>query len=254
MKKQEEFFINNKTNPNSVAESKEKIYYVPLSQLLDNPLNKINEKYDTEEDHKKLCDSIFVQGLKLPISVTKTNGNYLIQSGHRRKKAIQDLLNQDKTIMFEDKTITAENIPVLITKEFKTDFEQFMSIVAFNAQRTGNRERDKEIAKEQLKLLRKFEEDGYMFEGRKRDIIAKNLGVSGRTVGRWTDTSKKKKNNKELAGERLIKTIESLTRKVTKKNFVISEEDRATLVKKLTLLTVYLSERKDTGHLSRKEK
>lgn len=254
MKKQDEFFINNNTNPDSVTESKGKIYYVPLSQLIDNPLNKINEKYDTEDDLKKLCDNILVQGLKVPLSVTKTNDNFLIQSGHRRKKAILELLNKKETIMFEDRVVSFESIPVLITKEYKTDFEQFMSILAFNTQRTGNKERDKEVAKEQLKLLKKFEEDGYKFEGRKRDIIARNLGVSGRTVGRWTDTSKKKKNNKELAGEKLIKTIESCIEKVTKKKLIITEEERETLIKKLTLLTVYLSERKDAGQMSRKEK
>lgn len=242
--KKDIFNINNTESFDSVEKNKGKIYYIPLSSLIENKLNDINEKYDTKDDFEKLCSSIIEYGLRTPLAVTKANDNYLIQSGHRRKKALQELFKNGEKIYFNSVELTPESIPVLITKEYKNEFDQFASLQSFNIQRTTNKERNIELAKRQKQILEKLEKEGYKFEGRKRDIIGRMFNVSGKTIDRWTE------GKKVSIGEQIIRNLVNSKNKIIKNKTSISKQEFSKIEKEIkSLEEVVLA---DAGHVSRK--
>ena len=81
--------LNNNVDPNSINDAKkDKIYYYPINSLTKNPLNAIYEADDTPEELLELKESILLNGLQQPITVSRSGDSLVVMSGHRRCKVM----------------------------------------------------------------------------------------------------------------------------------------------------------------------
>lgn len=148
------------------------IKMLPLEQLHDNPEN----FYDLS-DLDTLVEDIDRQGLKTPLYVVPDDDNgYTVISGHRRKAAVQQLINNGK--------YGTDKLPCYIGVK-KGEAETMLDLIMLNA--TSRVISDSETVKQCEKLeevFRQLETDGKKVQGRMRDKIAAALNVSPAQVGK----------------------------------------------------------------------
>lgn len=148
------------------------IKMLPVDQLHDNPEN----FYDLS-DLDTLVEDIDRQGLKTPLYVVPDDENgYMVISGHRRKAAVQELIDRGK--------YGTDKLPCYIGVK-KNEAEAMLDLIMLNA--TTRVISDAETVKQCEKLeevFKKLEADGKKVQGRMRDKIAAALNVSPAQVGK----------------------------------------------------------------------
>lgn len=148
------------------------IKMLPIEQLHDNA----NNFYDVSE-LEILADDIDRQGLKTPLYVVPTaEDGYTIISGHRRKAAVQLLIDAGK--------YTSGKLPCYIGKE-KSNVEMTLDLIMLNA--TARIISDADMMKQYQELescYKQLEADGKKIGGRMREKIAAAMQVSPAQVGK----------------------------------------------------------------------
>lgn len=230
--------LNNNVDPNSINDAKkDKIYYYPINSLTKNPLNAIYEADDTPEELLELKESILLNGLQQPITVSRSGDSLLVMSGHRRCKAMWELFKEGRTVYFNGKELNVNSVPLIIQAEYKTEEEQFNALVASNKYRTIKPSTTSKIIEKAKVYYDERTAAGVVEKGRTRDKIGKLAGVSGRTVDRYL----KKIDNPEA--DAIIKKVNSMTsyiKKVNPCNFPNME--RTNIRDALTKLGIAVSE------------
>lgn len=148
------------------------IKMLPVEQLHNNPEN----FYDLS-DLDTLVEDIDRQGLKTPLYVVPNEDNgYTVISGHRRKAAVQELIDSGK--------YGTDKLPCYIGVK-KNEAETMLDLIMLNA--TTRVISDAETVKQCEKLeevFKQLEADGKKVQGRMRDKIAAALNVSPAQVGK----------------------------------------------------------------------
>ncbi|MCM1062640.1 MAG: ParB N-terminal domain-containing protein [Eubacterium sp.] len=148
------------------------IKMLPIDQLHEN-----SENFYDISDLDTLIEDIDRQGLKTPLYVVPDdNGEYTIISGHRRRAAVQELINGGK--------YGTDKLPCYIGSR-KSEAETMLDLIMLNA--TSRVISDAETVKQCEKLEEVFktlEADGKKVQGRMRDKIAAALNVSPAQVGK----------------------------------------------------------------------
>lgn len=148
------------------------IKMLSVDQLHDNPEN----FYDLSE-LDTLVEDIDRQGLKTPLYVVPDDDDgYIIISGHRRKAAVQELIDSGK--------YGTDKLPCYIGVK-KNEAETMLDLIMLNA--TTRVISDAETVKQCEKLeevFKQLEADGKKIQGRMRDKIAAALNVSPAQVGK----------------------------------------------------------------------
>lgn len=144
------------------------------------PINQLHENSDNFydiSDLDTLVDDIDRQGLKTPLYVIPNDhGEFTIISGHRRKAAVQELINRGK--------YGTDKLPCYIGSR-KSEAETMLDLIMLNA--TTRVISDAETIKQCEKLeeiFKQLEADGKKVQGRMRDKIAATLNVSPAQVGK----------------------------------------------------------------------
>lgn len=162
-----------------LATNEFKITYISINDIIE------NEKNDgfSMEEIEDLKISILEVGLEQNLVVKELgNGKYKLLSGHRRFRALQELVNAGN-----DKF---KNIPCVIKNLAKIDlpldeeFKELYAIATTNAEVRKNTPADLKKLMEMLsKVYDKLKENGYKNLGKRRDYLADKLGISSRTIG-----------------------------------------------------------------------
>ena len=155
---------------------REQIEYIRLDQLQGDPNN-----FYQLSDIEKLADNIQLCGLQQPIRVRPVPGaveQYMIVSGHRRRKAVEMLAREEPERWRE--------VPCIVEDDTVSPSLQQLRLIFANANtRTMTAAEISEQAEQVKNLLYKLkEEEGYEFPGRMRDHVAEVVGVSKSKLAR----------------------------------------------------------------------
>ncbi|MFV0503233.1 MAG: ParB/RepB/Spo0J family partition protein [Lachnospirales bacterium] len=162
-------------------EKKFAIINIPISKIVPNE----NNFYSVKEI-EKLKTSIKAIGLKhnLVVSQNKDTNTYTIISGHRRYKAMQELIADGEDI---------GTIPCKI--EDITELEQKLTLILANSTSRELTSFEKMKQVEEMKLLANELRQNTDIKGKTRDIIAELLHMSTSEVGRYEAISKNLNEN-----------------------------------------------------------
>lgn len=125
-------------------------------------------------DLDELKDSIRLYGLKNNITVydEDENGEYVIQSGHRRFECIKDL---------HEEGLIGDEIPVYVIPREKDIIQAKLDLVLANAQRNLSEDDKTNLVGSLLNIWSEMSDD-LRPKGKKREWIAGFMGCSGRTA------------------------------------------------------------------------
>lgn len=153
---------------------REQIEYIRLDLIEEDP-NNFYQLSGIEE----LAANIELCGLQQPVRVRAIPGSdrYRIVSGHRRRKAVEALAQDDPERWGE--------IPCIIEADDASPALQQLRLIYANANtRTMTSAEVSEQAVQVEKLLYQLKEDGYEFPGRMRDHVAQAVGASKSKLAR----------------------------------------------------------------------
>lgn len=181
---------------------REQIEYIRLEKLEEDPNN-----FYQLSDIDQLAANIELCGLQQPIRVRPIEGTdqYMIVSGHRRRKAIEMLAQDDPEKWNE--------VSCIIERDEASPALQQLRLIYANA--NIRKLTDAEISEQSVrieKLLYQLKEEGYEFPGRMRDHVAEIVGASKSKLARlkvirerldegWQPAFKKGKLNESVAYE-----------------------------------------------------
>lgn len=136
------------------------------------------ENFYVVNDVEELRNSIQMHGLLDPITVTPDaeEGYYLLISGHRRHKAWGLLRDEDPE--------TYARIPAMIRRFESKHMAELALIMANSTARVLTPVEVSRQAERIERLLYELKEEGYEFDGRMRDQVAKACQVSASRIGR----------------------------------------------------------------------
>lgn len=153
----------------------ERIERIDIDRLGDDPKN-----FYSLSDLDSLAENIELVGLQQPLRVRpdrEAHGYYIIVSGHRRRAAIQKLVDDGR----ED----LRRIPCIVEQPAESEAMQELRLIFANS---GTRKlTDPEIAAQADRvqnLLYRLKEEGYDFPGRMRDHVAEACQVSKSKLAR----------------------------------------------------------------------
>lgn len=153
----------------------ERLERIDIDRLFDDPNN-----FYSMSDLDGLAETIELIGLQQPVRVRPdpgAPGNYIIVSGHRRRAAIQMLVNDGR----ED----LRRIPCIVEQPAESEAMQELRLIFANS---GTRRlTDPELAAQAdrvTELLYKLKEEGVEFPGRMRDHVAEACQVSKSKLAR----------------------------------------------------------------------
>lgn len=151
---------------------------IDIEDIIPNPNN--NFSIDNLEELK---ESIMLYGLKHNITVYDEdyNGNYMIQSGHRRFECIKQL---------QDDGLIDDEIDVIVIQPESDSLQMKLDIVLGNAHRDMTTDDKLNIVEMLLDIWEDMTSEQRP-NGKKRDWIAGFLGCSGRTAQEYINTFKK---------------------------------------------------------------
>ena len=181
---------------------REQIEYIPLHQIDEDP-NNFYQLTDLDE----LAANISLCGLQQPIRVRqKDDGRYIIVSGHRRRAALEMLVQDDPERWKE--------VSCIVERDAVSPALQQLRLIFANANtRKMSSAEISQQAEEAEKLLYRLKvEEGYEFPGRMRDHVAQAVGQSKTKLARlkvirenldasWVDDRKTGKLNEAQAYE-----------------------------------------------------
>ena len=187
MNKQKNSLLSGLMNSHSKAEGSGdtqsiaafKVSIISIKNISSSPFNPYSVA-NVEE----LKASIELCGLQQNLVVRQLDeaGKYELISGHRRYKALSELVAEGKE--------SFERVPCKIIKSID-DIDAELQLIFANS--TARRLTDYEIAYQAgriKELLTKLKDSGYKIEGRKRDIVAELLEVSASQVARLESINK----------------------------------------------------------------
>lgn len=155
-------------------DDKFKIVEIDIDKIIPNE----NNFYSTEEI-ENLKGSIIALGLQHNLTVSKKdeNGKYKIISGHRRYKAIQELI--------ADGELHIKTLPCKIDN--KTELEQRLALIVSNSTSREISPAEKMKQVEELKAIAKELKNSKdtKIKGKTRDFIAEQLNMSKSEVARY---------------------------------------------------------------------
>lgn len=155
------------------AEGFEKVSESDTPQLIRIPLADIvpdERNFYRINGVDELAASIELVGLQEPLVVRRDGAKYRVVSGHRRRAALQQLVERGKTQF--------ETVPCMEETDEISAEEQEVRLILGNA--TSRQLTPLEISQQSDRLdrlFRRMEEQGQRIDGRKRDIKARLLGV-----------------------------------------------------------------------------
>ena len=152
---------------------REQIEYIPLNQIDEDP-NNFYQLTDLDE----LAANISFCGLQQPIRVRqKDDGRYIIVSGHRRRAALEMLVQDDPERWKE--------VSCIVERDAVSPALQQLRLIFANANtRKMSSAEISQQAEEVEKLLYQLKEEGYEFPGRMRDHVAEAVSVSKSKLAR----------------------------------------------------------------------
>lgn len=153
--------------------NREQIEYIVLD-LIDEDPNNFYQLSGIEE----LAANIELCGLQQPIRVRKQeDGRYMIVSGHRRRKAVELLAQEDSQRWKE--------VPCIVETDTVSPALQQLRLIYANANTRvmTSAEYAKQVD-EVTSLLYQLKAEGYEFPGRMRDHVAKAVGISKTKISR----------------------------------------------------------------------
>lgn len=158
--------------PNSDT-GREQIEYIPLHQIDEDP-NNFYQLSGLDE----LAANISLCGLQQPIRVRqKDDGQYIIVSGHRRRAALEMLMQDDPERWGE--------APCIVERDAVSPTLQQLRLIYANANTRKMTSAEISQQAEQVeKLLYQLKEEGYEFPGRMRDHVAEAVNVSKTKLSR----------------------------------------------------------------------
>lgn len=153
----------------------DRLEYLPFDQIHQDPNN-----FYSLEGLDELADNISLFGLMDPLRVRPDGaGGYTVTSGHRRRAAIQLLIDSG-----EEKW--KERTPCIVDRGQGTpEFHELKLIFAnANTRQRSSAEQSREAARVE-ELLYQLKEQGYEFPGRMRDHVAEAVQASRTKLARW---------------------------------------------------------------------
>lgn len=154
---------------------RDQITYLPLSQLEADPDN----FYDVS-NVGNLADAIATVGLQQPLRVRRhpdNNGKYMIVSGHRRRAAITQLVEEGRKDL--------DPVPCIIEQAGgSATLDELRLIYGNSATRDLTAPEISRQAVRVQELLYKLKEEGYEFPGRMRDHVAEACNISRSKLAR----------------------------------------------------------------------
>lgn len=154
---------------------RDQITYLPLSQLEADPDN----FYDVS-NVGNLADAIATVGLQQPLRVRRhpdNNGKYMIVSGHRRRAAITQLVEEGRKDL--------DPVPCIIEQAGgSAALDELRLIYGNSATRDLSAPEISRQAVRVQELLYKLKEEGYEFPGRMRDHVAEACNISRSKLAR----------------------------------------------------------------------
>ena len=152
---------------------REQIEYIPLHQIDEDPNN-----FYKLSGLDELAANISLCGLQQPIRVrAKDDGRYIIVSGHRRRAALEMLMQDDPEQWGE--------APCIVERDALSPTLQQLRLIYANANtRKMTSAEISEQAEQVEKLLYQLKEEGYEFPGRMRDHVAEAVGASKSKLAR----------------------------------------------------------------------
>ena len=152
---------------------REQIEYIPLHQIDEDP-NNFYQLSGLDE----LAANISLCGLQQPIRVRqKDDGRYIIVSGHRRRAALEMLVQDDPERWAE--------VSCIVERDAVSPTLQQLRLIFANANtRKMSPAEISEQAEQATNCLYKLKEEGYEFPGRMRDHVAEAVGVSKSKLAR----------------------------------------------------------------------
>ena len=162
-------------NVPEVGTGRDRIEYIRLERIQEDP-NNFYKLSGIEE----LAANIELCGLQQPIRVREipdSNGNYRIVSGHRRRKAVE--------LLAEENPRKWEEVPCIVEQDDVSPNLQQLRLIYANANtRTMTSAEVSEQAVQVEKLLYQLKEEGYEFPGRMRDHVAQAVNTSKSKLSR----------------------------------------------------------------------
>lgn len=152
---------------------REQIEYISLS-LIDEDPNNFYQLSDLDE----LAANIAFCGLQQPIRVRqKEDGRYIIVSGHRRRAAVE--------LLVEDDPERWQAVSCIVERDaVSPSLQQLRLIYANSNTRKMTSAEISQQAEQVEKLLYQLKEEGYDFPGRMRDHVAEAVQVSKSKLAR----------------------------------------------------------------------
>ena len=153
----------------------DRLEYLPFEQIHQDPNN-----FYSLEGLNELADNISLFGLMDPLRVRPDGaGGYTVTSGHRRRAAIQLLIDSGED-RWKDRT------PCIVDRGQGTpEFHELKLIFAnANTRQRSSAEQSREAARVE-ELLYQLKEQGYEFPGRMRDHVAEAVQASRTKLARW---------------------------------------------------------------------
>lgn len=153
---------------------REQIEYIRLEQIEEDPNN-----FYQLSDIDQLAANIELCGLQQPIRVRPIpdTDRYMIVSGHRRRKAIEALAQDDPEKWSE--------VSCIVERDSASPALQQLRLIYANANTRKMTPAEISAQAEQVeKLLYQLKEEGYEFPGRMRDHVAEAVGASKSKLAR----------------------------------------------------------------------
>jgi len=160
----------------SGSDTREQIVYLSVDDLVPDPRN-----FYELSDINDLAENIALFGVQQPLRVREDPTDpdkYIIVSGHRRQKAVRQLVEEDGR---ED----LRQVPCIVEAEAGSDALQELRLIYANAgtRRMTSAEISKQAERVEA-LLYQLKEAGYEFPGRMRDHVAEACKVSASKLAR----------------------------------------------------------------------
>lgn len=168
-------FLREREQSEAVSKLDTEVTMVPVSNVTGNWKNFYNV-----DDLDDLMASIRIRGVLDPINITD---HHTVISGHRRLAACKRLFEETGDEKFK-------MIPCIIRHPEDDVEEEMMLIEANSTARVLTSFELMEQAKRYDALLVKAKDQGYEYEGRRRDIVAKMMKVGPAKVGRYAAIDK----------------------------------------------------------------
>ena len=157
----------------SKLDTSQQLQYIDIDLLDENEGN-----FYELSNLQPLADSIAMDGLQQPLVVTPgKSGRYTLLSGHRRRAAIQLLLDEQ-----DDPQL--RRVPCMVRQYASPHLAQLQLILANSTARELTNAEKMRQAEQIETLLYQLKEEGYEFPGRMRDQVAAACKVSAPKLAR----------------------------------------------------------------------